>query len=145
MTLKCGVNRVRYDGAKALVNLFEKLQNLTKLNIDFYENYVGDFGSLDISKGIKYLTNLKEFDFNLNFNDIRDWGAIELVKELSTLTNLTRLRLDMGQNEILDEGAYEISDSLLSLAKTTKVDFLFVGTAIDNETAIAIQEKFKGH
>jgi hypothetical protein len=43
-SFKCGVNRVGPGGADITRDLIYKLKKLTKLSLNFYENYVGDEG-----------------------------------------------------------------------------------------------------
>lgn len=46
LTLRAGINRVGGGGATITKNLLLKLVNLKSLNINFYENYVGDEGAI---------------------------------------------------------------------------------------------------
>ncbi len=42
LTFRCGVNRVGVKGAEVTRDLLYKLKNLVILDINFYENYIGD-------------------------------------------------------------------------------------------------------
>jgi hypothetical protein len=55
LTFRCGINRVGANGAEITRDLLYKLPKLTFLSINFYENYVGDDGLIELSKGIASL------------------------------------------------------------------------------------------
>ena len=49
---RCGVNRVGAGGAEITKDLLLKLKKLTKLSLNFYENYVGDEGVIELTKAV---------------------------------------------------------------------------------------------
>jgi hypothetical protein len=42
LTLRCGINRVGFNGAEMMKELFAKLNKLEYLDLGFVENYIGD-------------------------------------------------------------------------------------------------------
>lgn len=76
LTFRCGVNRVGANGAEITRDLLFKLPNLTFLSLNFYENYVGDDGLIEISKGIVSLEHLNRLSVNFGFNDAKGFGLI---------------------------------------------------------------------
>lgn len=55
LSFRCGVNRVGVNGAEITRDLLYKLKNLVSLDINFYENYIGDEGIVELTKGIASL------------------------------------------------------------------------------------------
>lgn len=52
LTFRCGINRVGANGAEITRNLLYKLKNLEVLNLNFYENYIGDEGIVELTKAV---------------------------------------------------------------------------------------------
>jgi hypothetical protein len=55
LTFRCGVNRVGANGAEITRDLLYKLPNLVALSLNFYENYIGDEGVVELTKGVTSL------------------------------------------------------------------------------------------
>jgi len=76
LSFRCGVNRVGSNGAEITRDLLYKLPHLTYLSLNFYENYVGDDGVIELTKGIASLQHLNSLYLNLGFNDAKGYGFI---------------------------------------------------------------------
>lgn len=54
-----------------------KLKNLVTLNLNFYENYIGDEGVLELIKGVTSLEHLEKLSLNVGFSDAKGYGFIK--------------------------------------------------------------------
>lgn len=55
LNFRCGVNRVGPNGAEITRDLLYKLPSLKTLSLNFYENYIGDEGVVELTKGVASL------------------------------------------------------------------------------------------
>ena len=54
--------------------LFERTKTL---NLNFYENYIGDEGVLELIKGVTSLEHLEKLSLNVGFSDAKGYGFIK--------------------------------------------------------------------
>ncbi len=54
-SLRCGINRVGANGAEVTRDLVRKMKNLKRVSLNFYENYVGDEGLIDLTRAVTEL------------------------------------------------------------------------------------------
>jgi hypothetical protein len=77
------------------------LKKLVTLNINFYENYIGDEGIVELTKGVTSLDNLESLHLNFGFNDAKGYG---LIRSLESLVKKTykELHIIYSSNEFQD-------------------------------------------
>ena len=78
-SFKCGVNRVGPGGAEITRDLIYKLKKLKKISLNFYENYVGDEGLIELTRSIAALDDIQSVYLNYGFNDAKGYGLIRVM------------------------------------------------------------------
>ena len=55
------------------------MPSLKKLSINFYENYVGDEGLIELTKAVVALEQLNSLYLNYGFNDAKGYGLVKVM------------------------------------------------------------------
>ena len=86
-----------------------KMNKLKKLSLNFYENYVGDEGLMELTKAISSRKDLSSLYLNYGFNDAKGYGFIR-VFELLAKMNLDDLFISFSSNEFQDSEINLVKD-----------------------------------
>jgi hypothetical protein len=116
---RCGINRVGANGAEITRDLLYKLPNLVSLHLNFYENYVGDEGLVELTKGVVSLEHLEHLSLNYGFNDAKGYGLIRSLESLVKKTYKS-LEISFSNNEFQDTEVNLVIDELQKIARKTK-------------------------
>ena len=144
LVFRCGVNRVGGNGAEITRDLLYKLPNLVTLNLNFYENYVGDEGVVELTKGVASLERLERLSLNYGFNDAKGYGLIRALESLVKRT-YKELYVSFSSNEFQDTEVSLVFDELQKIVQKTKVfEFEFMETAISKAYQGKLEKLFKG-
>lgn len=143
LTFRCGINRVGGNGAQITRDLLYKLPLLTHLNLNFYENYVGDDGIIELTKGVASLEKLTTLYLNLGFNDAKGYGLIRSLEQLIKRT-YEDVYISFSSNEFQDTEVALVKDELVKLIKKTKsFEFEFMETAISKAMKSQLEVLFE--
>ena len=93
---------------------------MTKLSLNFYENYVGDEGLIELSKAAVINDNIKELYLNFGFNDAKGYGLVRSL-ELLAKKSYKELYLSFSSNEFQDSEINLIKDELREIIRKTKL------------------------
>lgn len=142
-SFKCGINRVGQGGAEITRDLIYNLKKLKKVSLNFYENYVGDEGIIQLTKSIVALENIQSVYLNYGFNDAKGYGLIKVL-ELLAKKPLKELLISFSSNEFQDSEVSLIKDELRTIiSQTPSFEFEFMETAISKRKAAELQRIFE--
>lgn len=99
--------------------MIKKLKNLRSLSINFYENYVGDEGLIQLTQALNDLEHLESVYLNYGFNDAKGYGLVRVMELLAKKT-FKQLYISFSSNEFQDSEVNLIKDELKTLIKKTK-------------------------
>ncbi|KAL4499425.1 hypothetical protein ABPG73_008975 [Tetrahymena malaccensis] len=125
-------------GAQEVAYILQKLQNITELNLCFYQSFKTNQGNeltqhiVDILENCQYLTDL---DLELSKTFINDEGAINIANALMLGQNIVKLNIDLSNNNIQDEGAQSIIDTFINCLNITEFSLKLMENNIKSEGA----------
>ncbi len=104
-----------------------KYINLTTLNLDLFNNQIGDKGLQCFSEKMCQLFSLTSLSLNLSRNSITEKGCGYLVNGLNDLKNLTYLNLNMNFNKLDNQCMNKFS-----VLEIPSLQFLDLSLSINN-------------
>ncbi|KAL4483068.1 hypothetical protein ABPG74_019094 [Tetrahymena malaccensis] len=94
-----------FGGTEELLSAsLEKCLNLETLNIDFYENWLGDIGAEHLGRAIGNCLKLQNLELSIIRNKISQQGAIGLFQNLGKLKELQKFFLNLSDNLFQNDG-----------------------------------------
>ncbi|KAL4507968.1 hypothetical protein ABPG72_021341 [Tetrahymena utriculariae] len=108
-------NNITLQNTFTLSSAFEKLKNLKKFILQFWENFIKVKGAQNISQCLKNCLNLEHLLIGLGRNNIQDECLKDLCQVFESCFNLKFLILQLDCNQISDKGIQYLCTPLSNL------------------------------
>ncbi|KAL4505267.1 hypothetical protein ABPG72_016334 [Tetrahymena utriculariae] len=99
-----------------------KCSNLVSLQINFYNNSLGQLAVTSIFEDLNSLRSLDSLDLCFQHNKICIQGCFSICKAIKNMTNLAKLKLNFNYNTIEDQGLQYIAEAISQLDKIIQID-----------------------
>ncbi|EGR27022.1 protein kinase domain protein [Ichthyophthirius multifiliis] len=104
--------KITIDQSQMISQILAKQTSLSNLQIQFYNNSLGEAGAINIFKGISQCTNLRILHINISHNSILSSSIINGFQCLRNLENLEELMIDFTSNGLQIECTDTLSNTI---------------------------------